>query len=70
MMAEVFDEGISALSEGYVSPLLGRSVFWAMAAVQDAHPIGGITAQLGACRPLSQGLNAMLSPCDRGIALT
>ncbi|MBK8057150.1 MAG: GNAT family N-acetyltransferase [Gemmatimonadetes bacterium] len=46
LMAEVFDEGVGELSEGYVSALLGRADFWAMAALQDARPIGGITAHV------------------------
>jgi len=33
LMAEVFDEGVGELSEGYVSALLGRADFWAMAAL-------------------------------------
>jgi hypothetical protein len=51
MMAEIFDEGISALSEGYGSALLGRSHYWALATLQDACPIGGITAQQGWAAP-------------------
>lgn len=46
LMAEVFDEGVSELTEGYVSALLGRADFWAMAALRDARPIGGITAHV------------------------
>lgn len=46
LMAEVFDEGVGELTEAYVSALLGRADFWAMAALQDARPIGGITAHV------------------------
>lgn len=46
LMAEVFDEGVGELTAAYVSGLLGRADFWAMAALWDARPIGGITAHV------------------------
>ena len=46
LMAEVFDEGVGELTEGYVSALIGRADFWAMAALEDDRPIGGITAHV------------------------
>jgi hypothetical protein len=61
-MAEVFDEGLGALSEGYVTPLLGRTVFWAMAALQDTRPIGRITAQQGWAAP---GRHSLPRSCRR-----
>lgn len=44
LIAEVFDEEASTLSEGYLSALLARPEFWAFAALRDGEPIGGITA--------------------------
>jgi len=29
LMAEVFDEGVGELTEGYVAALIGRAEFWA-----------------------------------------
>lgn len=46
LMAEVFAEGVSALSTEYVEALLDRADFWALAAFEDAQPIGGITAHV------------------------
>ena len=46
LMVDVFDEGGGKLTSGYVSALLGRADFWAMAALQDVVPIGGITAHV------------------------
>lgn len=44
LMADVFEEGGKALSDRYVATLLGRPDFWAMVALGDGVPIGGITA--------------------------
>ncbi len=44
MMGEVFEETPQSLSDGYLSRLLGRPDFWALAAVQGDVPIGGLTA--------------------------
>jgi aminoglycoside 3-N-acetyltransferase I len=46
LMAEVFDEDVEELSAAYISGLLSRADFWAMAALRDARPIGGITAHV------------------------
>lgn len=46
LMAEVFDEGTGQLSREYVAALLGRADFWAMVAMLDARPVGGITAHV------------------------
>jgi GNAT superfamily N-acetyltransferase len=46
MMAKVGDEGVGALSEGYVSVLYDRTEFWAMADLQDSRPIGGMSAHV------------------------
>lgn len=46
LMAEVFDEGVGELTEGYVAALISRADFWAMAALHDDRPIGGITAHV------------------------
>ncbi len=46
LMAEVFEEGVGELTEGYVAALIGRADFWAMAALHDDRPIGGITAHV------------------------
>ncbi len=50
MMAEVFAEddapGASRLSDAYLSRLLSRADFWALAAVEErtGEPVGGLTA--------------------------
>lgn len=44
MMAEVFDEGVGVLSDAYLRDLLAREPFWALAALRDGQPVGGITA--------------------------
>ena len=45
MMVEVFEEGDpSPLPTDYVRELLGRVDFWAVAALEDEEPIGGLTA--------------------------
>ena len=46
LMAEVFAEGGGELTAAYVASLLERDDFWAMAALEDARPIGGITAHV------------------------
>ena len=46
LMAGVFAEGGGELTSAYVAVLLERADFWAMAAVKDARPIGGITAHV------------------------
>jgi len=43
-MADVFAEGVSDLSTGYVEALLGRADFWVLAVLEDAQLIGAITA--------------------------
>jgi aminoglycoside 3-N-acetyltransferase I len=44
MMAEVFGEEITALSDQYVDRLLEREGFWALAALVGDDVVGGITA--------------------------
>ncbi|MEO8219298.1 MAG: GNAT family N-acetyltransferase [Specibacter sp.] len=44
MMAAVFDEGSAPLSEDYVGKLLGSESFWAIAALDGADVVGGLTA--------------------------
>lgn len=46
MMTAVFDEGGGALSAEYVETLLHRSDFWALTALEDEQPVGGITAHV------------------------
>lgn len=46
LMADTFDEGASNVTEAYVSALLGRADFWAMAALRNGIAIGGITAHV------------------------
>jgi aminoglycoside 3-N-acetyltransferase I len=46
LMAEVFGEPASVLSEAYLSALLARPDFWALAALEDGVPVGGITAHV------------------------
>lgn len=46
LMVEVFEEGAGELSREYVAALLARTDFWAMVALVDAHPVGGITAHV------------------------
>ena len=46
MMAEVFDEPRRYLPDDYVDTLLVRADFWALAAVEDDEPVGGITAHV------------------------
>jgi aminoglycoside 3-N-acetyltransferase I len=46
VMTDVFDEGGGALSAEYVATLLGRPDFWALAALKDGKPIGGVTAHV------------------------
>jgi aminoglycoside 3-N-acetyltransferase I len=46
VMADVFDEGGKLLSAEYVLTLLTRPDFWALAALEDGTPIGGITAHV------------------------
>jgi aminoglycoside 3-N-acetyltransferase I len=46
LMADVFAEGGGELTTAYVATLLERADFWAMAALDDASPIGGITAHV------------------------
>lgn len=43
-MAAVFEEEHEALDAAYVQRLLARDDFWAMAALEDGVPVGGITA--------------------------
>jgi aminoglycoside 3-N-acetyltransferase I len=44
MMAEVFEEQNSALSDAYLDGLLDRADFWAIAAFAGDDVVGGITA--------------------------
>jgi aminoglycoside 3-N-acetyltransferase I len=46
VMTDVFDEGGGSLSAEYVGTLLRRTDFWALAALQNGTPIGGITAHV------------------------
>ncbi len=46
MMANVFDEGAGELTDVYITALLERDDFWAMAALQHDRPIGSITAHV------------------------
>ena len=46
MMAAVFDEPTRPLADDYVDALLARADFWALAAVEDDEPLGGITAHV------------------------
>jgi aminoglycoside 3-N-acetyltransferase I len=46
MMAEVFDEPRRDLPDDYVDTLLVRADFWALAAIDDDEPVGGITAHM------------------------
>ena len=46
MMADVFEERRHALPDDYVDALLARADFWALAAVDDDGPVGGITAHV------------------------
>jgi aminoglycoside 3-N-acetyltransferase I len=44
MMASVFGEDFDTPSRAYIARLLNRSDFWAIAALEDAEPVGGVTA--------------------------
>ena len=44
LLSSVFEEHNEPLSDGYISTLLARADFWAIAAVHDNHVVGGITA--------------------------
>ncbi len=44
LMAQVFEEGISELSDAYVDGLLARQSFWVIAAFVDDEIVGGLTA--------------------------
>jgi aminoglycoside 3-N-acetyltransferase I len=44
MMADIFGEEVSALSDHYVDRLLGVDSFWAIAALDGNKVVGGITA--------------------------
>jgi aminoglycoside 3-N-acetyltransferase I len=44
LMAGVFEMRAAPLSDGYVTDLLGRDEFWALAAVVDGRTVGGLTA--------------------------
>jgi aminoglycoside 3-N-acetyltransferase I len=46
MMADVFEERTRPLPDDYVDALLARPDFWALAAVDDDVPVGGITAHV------------------------
>lgn len=46
VMTAVFDESGGPLSAEYVGTLLCRPDFWALAALEDGTPIGGITAHV------------------------
>jgi aminoglycoside 3-N-acetyltransferase I len=44
MMSTVFEVEGRPLSDDYLERLLGQSSFWALAAVVDGRPVGGLTA--------------------------
>src|SRR5260370_2464550 len=44
VMAEVFGEEHSALSDAYLEALLARPDFWAIAAIHGGQAVGGLTA--------------------------
>ena len=46
MMADVFEERTRPLPDDYVDGLLARADFWALAAIDDEEPVGGITAHV------------------------
>ena len=46
MMAAVFDEPRRPLPDDYVDALLAREEFWAIAAIEDDEPVGGITGHV------------------------
>ena len=47
MIAAVFEERVARpLPDDYVDALLARADFWALAAVEDDMPVGGITAHV------------------------
>jgi aminoglycoside 3-N-acetyltransferase I len=46
LMAEVFEEERTPLSDAYIDRLLNRDDFWAMAAFDDDTVIGGLTAHV------------------------
>ncbi len=43
-MDDVFEAANEPLGDAYLDALLGRSSFWAMAALTDNHVVGGLTA--------------------------
>ncbi len=44
LMAETFEEPVVPLSDAYLADLLERDSFWALVALRDGQPVGGITA--------------------------
>ena len=46
MMAAVFDEPNSELSDGYLDRLLASEAFWALAASREGQIVGGLTAHM------------------------
>ena len=46
MMTDVFEERGRPLPDDYVDALLARADFWALAALEDDEPVGGITAHV------------------------
>jgi aminoglycoside 3-N-acetyltransferase I len=46
MMDAVFETGGERLGDTYLRRLLGREDFWALAAVVDGVPVGGVTAHV------------------------
>lgn len=44
LMARVFGEQPSSLSDAYIDALLSRPDFWVIAALENGAPIGGLTA--------------------------
>lgn len=44
LMSSVFDEPLCDQSPAYVEKLLRREDFWAIAAIEDRAPVGGLTA--------------------------
>lgn len=46
LLAEVFEEGRTALGDSYVEGLLARADFWVIAAFDGAELVGGLTAHV------------------------
>jgi aminoglycoside 3-N-acetyltransferase I len=46
MIAAAFDEPRRPLPDGYLDALLAREDFWAVAAIEDDEPVGGVTGHV------------------------